>query len=116
MLDRESNLIPMFFDILAKFRTNVIALMADIEKAFLQIGIKEGDREFLRVLLYDDQFAATRSVIKLRYTHLPFGLKPFPTTFGSYYCTMCHHTKKKKQKNLRQLRGSATRFICQKER
>ena len=38
------NYIPQIFDILVKFRKNRIGLVADIEQAFLMIGICEKDR------------------------------------------------------------------------
>ena len=41
------NLIPKLLDILVKFRLHPIALVADIEKAFLMIGIAEEDRDKL---------------------------------------------------------------------
>ena len=82
-LERGPNLIPLLFNVIVKFTTNAIALTADIEKAFLQIGIQTADRDFLRFLWYDDPFAANPSVIQLRYTRLPFGLKPSPAILGS---------------------------------
>jgi hypothetical protein len=44
------NLIPQIFDLLVKFRQNPVGLVADIEKAFLMIGINEEDRNMLRFL------------------------------------------------------------------
>ena len=38
------NYIPHIFDMLTKFRWNAIGLRADIEKAFLMVGIKPKDR------------------------------------------------------------------------
>ena len=35
---------------LAKFRWNAVPLTADIEKAFLMVGIKQKDRDMLRFL------------------------------------------------------------------
>ena len=37
------NLIPHIFDMLAKFRWNSVGLTTDIEKAFLNVGIKKED-------------------------------------------------------------------------
>lgn len=44
------NLIPKLFDILIRFHGYHIALTADIEKAFLMIGIHESDRDMLRFI------------------------------------------------------------------
>jgi hypothetical protein len=40
------SLLPLLFDILHRFRLHRIALVADIEKAFLNISISEEDRDF----------------------------------------------------------------------
>ena len=42
------NYIPHVFNMLANFRKNPVALTADIEKAFLMVGIQEDQRDFLR--------------------------------------------------------------------
>ena len=44
------NLIPQLFDVLVKFRSNPIALTADIEKAFLMISMNESSKDLLRFL------------------------------------------------------------------
>ena len=51
------NYIPHIFDLLTKFRCNAIGLSADIEKAFLNVGIKEQHRDMLRFLWFQDPFA-----------------------------------------------------------
>ena len=47
-LEKGPNGIPHLFDILLKFRSKLIALVADIEKAFHQIAIEQKDRDALR--------------------------------------------------------------------
>ena len=49
-LDTGLNYIPKLFDVLLKVRCHWIALVSDIEKAYLMIGIDEDDREKLRFL------------------------------------------------------------------
>ena len=44
------NLIPKLFDVLICFRSSRIALTADIEKAFLMIGINNLDQDMLHFL------------------------------------------------------------------
>ena len=48
------NFIPKLFDILVRFRSNPVALVGDIEKAFLMIRIAKDDRDKLRFLWFDD--------------------------------------------------------------
>ena len=47
-------MIPKLFYILVKFRLHPIALVADIEKVFLMIGITEEDRDKLRFLWFEN--------------------------------------------------------------
>ena len=44
------SLTPMLYDILLKFRENRIVLVGDIEKAFLNVEVDKGDRDYLRFL------------------------------------------------------------------
>ena len=48
------SLSPLIFDILLRFRESKIALVGDIEKAFLNIEIDPADRDSLRFLWPDD--------------------------------------------------------------
>ena len=43
-------LTTLLFDVLLCFRAHDIALTADIEKAYLQISVTEGERDYLRFL------------------------------------------------------------------
>ena len=76
------NNMPLLFDTLVRFRTHKIAITADIEKAFLQIGIKQGDRDVLRFLWFDDVHKANPSIIQYRYCRLVFGLTCSPSILG----------------------------------
>ena len=44
------NLITKIFDILIRFRFNIIAIMADIKQAFLNVAISPEHRDYLRFL------------------------------------------------------------------
>ena len=46
-LEVGDNHIPHMLDMLTKFRWNAVGLTADIEKAFLMVGIKQEDRDML---------------------------------------------------------------------
>ena len=49
-LETGPNSTPQLFDTLVKFRWHKIGVTADIEKAFLMIGITETDRDMVRIL------------------------------------------------------------------
>ena len=93
-LEVGENYIPHIFDMLAKFRWNAVALTADIEKAFLMVGIKKQDRDMLRFLWYDDPFATKPEIVEFRFNRLVFGLRPSPSILGA---TISHHLRLYKQ-------------------
>ena len=93
-LDVGENYIPHIFDMLARFRWNAVGLTADIEKAFLMVGIKEQDRNMLRFLWYDDPFASKPKIAEFRFNRLVFGLRPSPSILGA---TITHHLTLYKQ-------------------
>ena len=65
-------------EILARFRLYPIALTADIEKAFLMIGIHPSDRDVLRFLWYEDAMSETPEVICYRFCRVVFGVSSSP--------------------------------------
>ena len=89
------NYIPKLVDILVRFRWHKIALTADIEKAFLMIGIVEDDRDFLRFLWVKDPFKVPHELVHLRFTRLVFGLRPSPAILGE---VLVHHIDKYQSK------------------
>ena len=82
------NLIPKLFNVLIRFRCHPIALVGDIEKAFLMISIKYLDRDMLRFLWLKEPFNEHSDIIQLRFTRLVFGLKPSPAILGA---VLAHH-------------------------
>ena len=72
------NLLSPVFDILIKFRTHKIVLLADIKQAFLQIGIDEKHRDFLRFLWFRNPNEKIPEVREFRYTRAVFGVKCSP--------------------------------------
>ena len=96
-LEQGPNLIPSLFEILLRFRSNRIGVIADIEKAFLQIGINEKDRDALRLLWFDDVRKDNPELLKLRFQRLVFGLKPSPAILGA---TIMHHLSLQEQENI----------------
>ena len=73
------NLFPSIVGVLLRFRKHPFALAADVEKAFLQVGLLEYDRPFVRFLWFDDiSRALTASPSSFQFTRIPFGVKASP--------------------------------------
>ena len=72
------SLTPMIFDVLLRFRANEVALVGDIEKAFLNIEIHPEDRDCLRFLWLKDIHSPDPEVITLRFLRVVFGCKSSP--------------------------------------
>ncbi len=66
-------LIPNLVEILIRFHWWPVALSADIQKAFLQIRVRQEDRDVHRFLWNDED--KTRV---MRFDHVPFGNKASP--------------------------------------
>jgi hypothetical protein len=73
-LEPGPSLIPLIFDLLMRFRLRKIALIADLEKAFLNVEITPDQRDLLRFLWVDDPFTNSPKEIIYRFTRLVFGL------------------------------------------
>ena len=87
-LETGPNYTPQLFDTLVNFRWHKIGLTADIEKAFLMVGINEADRDMLRFLWLKDPDDLNSEIVHLRFTRLVFGLRPSPAILAS---TIRHH-------------------------
>ena len=70
------NNIPHLFNILVKFRSHAVGLVADIEKEFLMVGIDHVDRDMLRFLWVKNIQEPIPEIIEFRFTRLVFGLRP----------------------------------------
>ncbi|KFM77999.1 hypothetical protein X975_25815, partial [Stegodyphus mimosarum] len=75
-LETGPNLNPNVLDIISNFRKFKIAFCADIEKAFLMIGISKEDRKFLKFLWLSEN--TNEDYKKVHMTRLPFGCKSLP--------------------------------------
>ena len=69
-------MVNLVFDILSRFRTSKIGLVADMKQAFLQINIAEEHREYLR-FIWHHQFNLDENII-LRFKRIVFGLTCSP--------------------------------------
>ena len=58
---------------LLHFRFNPTGIIADIEKAYLQISVADCHRDFLRFLWFDDIFKDVPEVTKYRFCRVTFG-------------------------------------------
>ena len=76
--------------LLMRFRTRKIGIVADIEKAFLQIGLQPKERDVTRFLwLKDINTPPTLdNIITYRFTRVPWGIVSSPFLLGA---TIKHH-------------------------
>ena len=69
---------PLLWDIMTRTRMSENILLGDIKKAFLQIGIKEEDRDAFRFL-----FNLNGNEEHLRFARVPFGAEASPFILGA---------------------------------
>ena len=72
------SLTQLLFDILLRFRCNRIALIAGIEKAFLNIEVDERDKDCLRFLWVDDLQKEEPMIVVYRFCRVVFGVSSSP--------------------------------------
>ena len=95
------NLIPLIFDVLLRFRMQKVALIGDMEKAFLQISIDPEQRDLLRFLWMEDANLDNPKIAKFRFARLPFGLTCSPFILNA---TIRYHLKRYEE--------SDPKFVC----
>nr|CAH7758002.1 unnamed protein product [Callosobruchus chinensis] len=81
VLEQGENLTPHLFHVLINFRLGAIAIIADIEKAFLQIEVDENDRDALSFLWYKEPIANVSQlskVVNYRRKRVTFGVNCSP--------------------------------------
>lgn len=92
-LEKGPRLLADLTTLLIKFRLHPIALTADIEKAFLQICIREQDRDALRFLWFKQVPSDENpkpEVEEWRMTRVPFGTTASPFLLNA---TLQHHLR-----------------------
>ncbi|GBM78472.1 hypothetical protein AVEN_81536-1 [Araneus ventricosus] len=89
------NLNPELLRIVLKFRIGKIAMCADIQRAFLEIGIKENDRKYLQFLWGQDNGTCLdlegQPIHALKMKRVPFGVNYSPFILAA---TIRTHLKK----------------------
>ena len=68
-----ASLTPLLFNVLVRFRLNPIGIIADIEKAYLQISVADCHRDFLRFSWFDDVFKDIPEEVIFRFCRVIFG-------------------------------------------
>jgi len=84
ILEMGLNLLPKIFAMLLRFRLNPVAILRDIQQAFLQLRLDEKDRDLTRFFWYrvtredGGHDNTTDEIMCYRFTRLPFGLTCSP--------------------------------------
>ena len=73
-LEKGENLVPLMFDVLMRCRAYKVALIGDIKEAFLNVGVKEEYRDFLRFLWYENIDDPVLIPVIYRFTRVIFGV------------------------------------------
>ncbi|CAG2198095.1 unnamed protein product [Mytilus edulis] len=77
--------------IFMRFRLHKIAMVADIEKAFLQVGLQEDDRDVTRFIWLKDcanMYVERQNIQEYRFCRVPFGVISSPFLLAA---TIEHH-------------------------
>ena len=78
-------------DILIRFRVHKIAIVGDIEKAFLMISVTPADCDALQFLWVSDADGPQKDVIIMRFTRVVFGVSSSSFLLNA---TIDHHMRK----------------------
>jgi len=86
------NLVPELAAILIRFRAATVAVLGDVEKAFLMVGLKEKDRNVTKFLwLKDPALPPTPNNLQIfRFKRIAFGIASSPFILAS---TLQHHLR-----------------------
>ncbi|GFT38738.1 uncharacterized protein TNCV_1499151 [Trichonephila clavipes] len=87
-LQKGPNMVELIPTIINKFRLRKFGIIADIDKAFLQIGLQEKDRPFLRFLWWENGDKEKTKIYQ--HKRIVFGITSSPFLFGA---TLEHHLK-----------------------
>ena len=79
---------PLIYDILLRFRVHKVALIGDIEKAFLSVSVHPSDRDYLRFLWIYDITSGCPKLQVYRFARVAFGVSSSPFLLNA---TIRHH-------------------------
>ena len=79
---------PLIYDILLRFRVHKVALIGDIEKAFLNVSVHPRDRDYLRFLWIDEITSSRPKLQVYRFARVAFGVSSSPFLLNA---TIRHH-------------------------
>ena len=85
------SLLPKIINIMLRFRSKHVALVGDLEKAFLMVAVDERHQDFLRFLWISNIHSDMPEIVIKRFCRLVFGLSPSPFLLNA---TLRHHVKK----------------------
>ena len=83
-------MVPAFLNLLLRSRTFKVGLAADIEKAFLNIRVKEEQRDLLRFLWVKNWKDEDPEIVVLRFKTVLFGMSCSPFCLNA---TLDYHTR-----------------------
>ena len=103
LLKTGHNYIPMLLNTLPRFCTHPVAVVADMEKAFLMMGISNSDWEVLHFLWFKDPFDVNSEIIHQTSVSL--------MTISSHTLVLLYLTIDKYANDHPQLRSQSVRFV-----
>ena len=86
-----ASLSPLLVDIMLRFRIFRVALVGDLDKAFLNVSVHPDYRNVLRFLWVSDVHSDSPERVVKRFTGLVFGVSQSPFLLNG---TLDHHVKK----------------------
>ena len=76
---------PLIFELLLRFREYHVALIGDIEKAFLNIAIDPSDRDYLRFHWVDNVSEEQPRIVIYRFNRVVFGVNSSPFILNAVF-------------------------------
>jgi len=95
-LERGTTIFTDLFAVLVRFRNYKVGLLADIEKAFLSIGVKKEDRDALRFLWTEDPNDEDANIRHMRFARVCFGVI---SSMAHLDETVSHHLELHREKS-----------------